>query len=141
MDYKELLKLRQRAGGLNKHLGIRVLEISEGTAVAELDLTPETLNPLGNAHGGTLFTLCDVAAGSAAASHGRVAVTLSGVINYLRPGREGHTLRAVASELKAGKNTSVYNVDVHDMDGAMVANCTFTMFYTGLRVEDAWQAD
>ncbi|MGE4549351.1 MAG: PaaI family thioesterase [Intestinibacillus sp.] len=141
MDYQELLKLRQRAGGLNKHLGIRVLEISEGAATAELDLTPETLNPLGNAHGGTLFTLCDVAAGSAAASHGRVAVTLSSIINYLRPGKAGETLRATASELKTGKNTSVYNVDVRDTEGALIANCTFTMFYTGLRVEDAWQAD
>ena len=42
-------------------------------AAFEVDLTPELLNPLGMAHGGTIFTLCDIAAGSAAASQGTVS--------------------------------------------------------------------
>lgn len=140
MDCKELLKLRQRSDGLNRYMNIQILDISEGAAVAELDLTPEMLNPLGVAHGGSIFTLCDAAAGSAAASRGRLAVTLSGVINYLRPGKASETLRAEASELKAGKSTSVYSVDVYDTAGTLVSNSTFTMFYTGQRAEDVWGA-
>ena len=141
MDYKEMVGLRQRMRGFNKHVGVRVIEITEGGAVAELDLTPQTLNPLGNAHGGAIFTLCDSAAGSAAASRGRIAVTLSGVINYLRPGIAGKTLRAAATEIKAGRSTAVYNVDVFDPEGTQVSNCTFTMFYTGLSVGEIWAAD
>lgn len=138
MDHTELLKLRQRATGINRYLGIRVLEISDGGAVCELDVTPETLNPLGMAHGGTIFTLCDIAAGSAAASRGNVAVTLTGSINYLKPGVEGERLRAVAAEIKAGKSTAVYTVDVVDGKGARIANSTFTMFYTGRKAEEVW---
>ncbi|MCB6365586.1 PaaI family thioesterase [Intestinibacillus massiliensis] len=141
MDYKEMIDVRQRMRGMNRHVGVRVVEITEGGAVAELDLTPQTLNPLGNAHGGAIFTLCDSAAGSAAAARGRIAVTLSGSINYLRPGRAGKTLRAVASELKSGRNTAVYTVDVYDTDGTLVSNCTFTMFYTGQTVDEVWAAD
>lgn len=141
MDYKQLVEMRRRMGGFNAHIGVKVVEITEGGAVAELAVTPETQNPLGNAHGGAIFTLCDSAAGSAAASRGRIAVTLSGVINYMRPGKADTLLRAVASECKAGRNTAVYAVDVFDLADKLIANCTFTMFYTGQRVEDVWKID
>ncbi len=36
----------------------------DGGATVEVELTDELLNPLGMAHGGTIFTLCDIAAGS-----------------------------------------------------------------------------
>ena len=76
-EIERILKLRQEANGLNKLMHMRVITLDEdGGATVELDLTDELLNPLGMAHGGTIFTLCDIAAGSAAASHGIVAVTL-----------------------------------------------------------------
>ena len=75
MTIEEILKLRQEAGGLNKLMHMHVVTLDkDGGATVELDLTPELLNPLGMAHGGTIFTLCDIAAGSAAASQGTVAV-------------------------------------------------------------------
>ena len=77
MTIEEILKLRQEAGGLNKLMHMHVVTLDkDGGATVELDLTPELLNPLGMAHGGTIFALCDIAAGSAAASQGTVAVTL-----------------------------------------------------------------
>lgn len=90
MTIEEILKLRQEAGGLNKLMHMHVVTLDkDGGATVELDLTPELLNPLGMAHGGTIFTLCDIAAGSAAASQGTVAVTLDSTIHYYRPGRCG----------------------------------------------------
>ena len=72
MTIEEILKLRQEAGGLNKLMHMHVVTLDkDGGATVELDLTPELLNPLGMAHGGTIFTLCDIAAGSAAASQAR----------------------------------------------------------------------
>ena len=66
MTIEEILKLRQEAGGLNKLMHMHVVTLDkDGGATVELDLTPELLNPLGMAHGGTIFTLCDIAAGSA----------------------------------------------------------------------------
>ena len=96
MTIEEILKLRQEAGGLNKLMHMHVVTLDkDGGATVELDLTPELLNPLGMAHGGTIFTLCDIAAGSAAASQGTVAVTLDSTIHYYRPGRCGKKLTAV----------------------------------------------
>ena len=99
MEIGEILKMRQDANGLNKLMHTHVVTLDkDGGATVEIELTDEVLNPLGMAHGGTIFTLCDIAAGSAAASQGTVAVTLDSNIHYYRPGRAGHKLTAVAYE-------------------------------------------
>ena len=137
MTIEKILKLRQEAGGLNKLMHMHVVTLDEhGGATVELELTEELLNPLGMAHGGTIFTLCDIAAGSAAASRGTVAVTLDSTIHYYRPGKAGKKLTAVAYERKRGRTTSVYMVEVHDDEGKHLAAATFTMFYTGATLDD-----
>ena len=137
MEIAEILKLRQNANGLNKLMNMHVITLDkDGGATVEDELTDELLNPLGMAHGGTIFTLCDIAAGSAAASQGTVAVTLDSNINYYRPGRAGHRLTAVAYERKRGRKTSVFIVEVHDDEGKHIADAAFTMFYTGQTLDD-----
>jgi len=137
VEIAEILKLRQNANGLNKLMNMHVITLDkDGGATVEVELTDELLNPLGMAHGGTIFTLCDIAAGSAAASQGTVAVTLDSSINYYRPGRAGHRLTAVAYERKRGRKTSVFMVEVHDDEGKHIADATFTMFYTGQTLDD-----
>ena len=116
MTIEEILKLRQEAGGLNKLMHMHVVTL--------------------DTHGGTIFTLCDIAAGSAAASQGTVAVTLDSTIHYYRPGRCGKKLTAVAYERKRGRKVSVYMIEVHDDEGKHIADATFTMFYTGATLDD-----
>ena len=120
----------------NKYNHIFATDIEPELAVVEAELRPESMNPLGMAHGGTIFTLCDIAAGSAAASQGTVAVTLDSTIHYYRPGRCGKKLTAVAYERKRGRKVSVYMVEVHDDEGKHIADATFTMFYTGATLDD-----
>lgn len=137
MTIEEILKLRQEASGLNQLMHMRVITLDkDGGATVQLELTEDLLNPLGLAHGGTIFSLCDIAAGSAAASHGLVAVTLDSNIHYYRPGQLGKTLTAVAYERKRGRKTAVYMVEVHDDDHRHIADATFTMFYTGQTLAD-----
>ena len=126
MEIAEILKLRQNANGLNKLMNMHVITLDkDGGATVEVELTDELI-----------FTLCDIAAGSAAASQGTVAVTLDSNINYYRPGRAGHRLTAVAYERKRGRKTSVFMVEVHDDEGKHIADATFTMFYTGQTLDD-----
>ncbi len=133
---KQVLEWRQQTDGFNHYVGIRVVGIGDGTSEVEADLTPQMLNPLGMAHGGMIYTLCDAAAGTAAASRGRIAVTLTGSINYLRPGYGGSRLRGHAIEIKSGNQTAVYDVLVDDGTDRQIARATFTMFYTGKTIED-----
>ena len=73
MEIAEILKLRQNANGLNKLMNMHVITLDkDGGATVEVELTDELLNPLGMAHGGTIFTLCDIGRlGGGLAGHGR----------------------------------------------------------------------
>lgn len=130
-DTLAFLRQRQENGGFNELLGMRIRTIRPGYAEVELPAGHGTLNTLGNAHGGAIYALCDTAAGTAAASYGRVGVTLDASIQYLRPGKSGQSLFAKTREIKVGKTTAVYGVTVTDEDGIEIAQATFTMFYIG----------
>lgn len=124
------LRTRQENGGYNGMHGLRVVAVREGYAEVMLPASEKILNPLGDIHGGAIYTLCDVAAGTAAASRGRVGVTLSANVNYLRPGRAGEALTAVTKEVKHGRQTAVYEVEVTQGE-RVIASAIFTMFYVG----------
>ncbi len=124
------LRERQENGGYNKMHGLRVQAVREGYAEVLLPASGDLLNPLGNVHGGAIYTLCDVAAGTAGASRGRVGVTLSASINYLRPGYAGEALTAVTREIRYGRQTAVYEVTVRQGE-RLIATALFTMYYAG----------
>ena len=118
MTIEQILKMRQEASGLNKLMHMRVITLDkDGGATVELDLTEELLNPLGLAHGGTIFTLCDIAAGSAAASHGLVAVTLDSNIHYVKGVKQGR-LRIEARSIHCGRTTLVVETKIRMKRGS-----------------------
>ena len=62
--------------GFNSHNHIVVTEVGEGTSVVEVEMTQDAMNPLGMAHGGLIFSMCDVATGVAARTGGRITVKI-----------------------------------------------------------------
>ena len=134
-DTLAFLRQKQENGGFNELLGMRIRTIRPGYAEVELPADERVLNALVNAHGGAIYALCDTAAGTAAASYGRVGVTLNASIQYLRPGKKGQSLFAKTQEIKVGRTTAVYGVTVTDEDDTEIAQATFTMFYIGERTE------
>lgn len=130
-DILQHLRDNREWGNLYHELhGLSILSLSDGYAEVYLPARPEVLNPMGKFHGGAIYTLCDVAAGTAAAARGRLAVTLSSSMSYMRPGHNEEGLTAKTTELKYGKTTAVYSVDVYQGD-RLIANGQFTMFFTG----------
>lgn len=129
-DILQRLKNRHEHGIYHQLHGLKILSLTDGYAEVFMPARPEILNPLGNVHGGAIYTLCDVAAGTAAASRGRIGVTLSSSMTYLRPGHSTEGLLAKTHELKNGRTTAVYNVDVYQAD-RLIASGQFTMYFTG----------
>lgn len=130
-DILQHLKYRhERENKYHQMHDLKIISLNDGYAEVYLPARPEVLNPLGNFHGGAIYTLCDVAAGTAAASRGRVAVTLSSAMNYMRPGHSDEGLLAKTKELKCGRTTAVYSVDVYQ-GARLIANGQFTMYFTG----------
>ncbi|WP_232735809.1 PaaI family thioesterase [Alteribacter populi] len=97
-------------------LGIELKEISEGTAVAELDVVEHMLNSHGTVHGAVTFAIADYVFAVACNSYGKTSVGLSTTVNYMAAGKKGSRLRAIATEEKKNHRTSWYKVRVESDD-------------------------
>lgn len=128
MDLEKLTIFRNKNNPYATLLGIRVEEIGPGTARVTLHLEDKHLNPVGVPHGGVYFSMADTACGSAMASHGYYAVTISTSYDFLRSGRPGDTLTAVATEVKGGRTICVYDVRITNQDGVLLGTGTFTFY-------------
>ncbi len=117
--------------GLMGHLGIRVTRATPARVDAEMDVTPQHLQPFGYLHGGASVALAETAAsvgGFLNAPEGHAAFGLEINANHLRP-VAGGTLRAVAEPLHVGRTTQVWRIDLRDSDGRLVcaARCTLAV--------------
>ncbi|MGN0993687.1 MAG: PaaI family thioesterase [Butyricicoccus sp.] len=127
----EYLRSRLHKCEYHRLCGLNIISFGKGFAEVIMEPHKEILNPMGAVHGGAIFTLCDLAAGAAAASYGQASVTQCANISFLRPGKGTQRLTAKTRELKKGRSTGIYEVTVTDEDDEMVARATMTMFFVG----------
>ena len=113
MTKQDKIKLMNSCSGFNMHNGIVISDISDELCVVEGELKPQAMNPLGMAHGGFVYSLCDVAAGALVGQNGGEFVTLSANMSYLRPS-QGTRLRAEGRLLKKGRTVCVVDTFVYD---------------------------
>ncbi|MEG2097330.1 MAG: PaaI family thioesterase, partial [Pseudoflavonifractor sp.] len=106
-------------------------QMSKERAVVSLLPNEHSLNPLGNVHGGALFTLADCAAGALSRAVGNgIYVTLGGNLNFVKGVSTGE-ISATATLLHGGRSTIVVNVDICNAQNALLAQGSFTFFRTG----------
>jgi acyl-CoA thioesterase len=103
-----------------EQMGIELIEISPGRAVARMKLTEQHYNALDIAHGAALFALADVAFAAASNSHGTQAVGVNATISYTRAVSTG-TLTAEANELSRARRLATYTVNITDDTGETAA--------------------
>jgi len=114
--------------GFIKTNNYKVLKVKENYCELEGKLTETSLNPFGIAHGGFIFGLADTAAGIAAMTDGRKAVTINSTIEYFNVGK-GSTLKAIAKCLKSGKNISNFEVYIYDDNEKLIAKININYYY------------
>ncbi|WP_243176264.1 PaaI family thioesterase [Enterocloster alcoholdehydrogenati] len=120
--------------GLRRHIQpiggqehLKIIEVGPGHVRLSLELTSEALNLYGSAHGGFLFSLCDIAAGMAVYAYETANVTQSADIHFVKGVRSG-TVYVEATAVHKGKKTVVSQVNITDEHGALITTGTFTMF-------------
>ena len=123
------LELFRSYDDFNRHNGLRLTDVDDGTATVEVTLRKEGLNPRGIAHGGLIFTLCDVATGVAARTGGRTTVSQDASIYFLRPGVNTEKLTAKGRVLKEGRTTGYAEAEVFNDDGTLIAKAAVTVHY------------
>ncbi len=131
MQNETMEELKNRLNSSSQYLqsnDMHVVEVKQGYAKVEMLIDEQILNVHGYVHGGALYSLADTAAGAASFATGRDSVTLSGSINYIKPGTGGK-LFGIAQEISAGRTTGVYEVFIFNDQDILLTQATFTMFF------------
>ena len=128
MTDEELLKQMEEGTGFFHHNNYHVEKAVPGDVVVRVDLTEDSMNPYGIAHGGIIFGLGDIVMGMLAKDTEKKAVTLDSTINYLHPGK-GKYLKATGKIIKDGNATCLVQASIYDEKEKLVAIMTGTYYY------------
>ncbi len=130
MDQKELDRLNKMVKGtLMESLGIKFTEANSNCVCGEMPVDERTLQPFGILHGGAFMALAETlgSAGSIIGvdtnKHQVFGIEMKG--NYIRSIKSG-TVYGKATPIHKGKNTQLWNVDMTDGDGNLLATCRIT---------------
>jgi len=118
--HEEDIKKFFKQDKLAKYLGIELVEVLDGGAIAKLDIQDEHLNSIGTVHGGTIFTLADFTFAVAASTQGKISVAINVNISYMKAARNG-TLIAIAKKISLNPKIGSYTVNVYDDKGDIIA--------------------
>lgn len=102
----------------------------DGCGIVRMPLKDFHRNKMGNAHGGAIFTLTDMAFAAACKNLGIHCVTAQSSISYLSSGT-GEYLRAEAELVKLGKHLAVFDIIVTDSNRRKVAKAVVTGYLVG----------
>ena len=130
MELKELQE-RFRSDRFAAAMGAEILEARPGYAKCGLVLGELHRNAAGGVMGGVTFTLADFAFAVAANGFSdRVTVSQHVSITFLAVAK-GRRLLAEARQLKAGRTTCLFQVEVRDELGTYVAHAAVNGFAVG----------
>ncbi len=102
-------------------LGIRLISVGPGSGSVEMTVRADMVNGHDIAHGGIVFALADTAFAVACNSHNIVNVAQSCTINFTRPALLVDILKASAKEITRGRRSGVYDIEVKNQNGKIVA--------------------
>jgi acyl-CoA thioesterase len=102
-------------------LGIQIVDVSPGRAVARMTVTESMINGVNLAHGGYLFLLADTALAFAAQTRGRPIVSAHAHITFIAPARACDALSAIAEERTWYGRSAVYDIAVRNQDDLLIA--------------------
>lgn len=115
-------------------LGLQVEAVEPGYCRLRLVVRPDMLNGFGALHGGATFAAADTAFALACNSHGRQSVGLSATVDYLEAGRLGDELTVEAREVSLKHKASVYQVQVVNQAGVVLALFKGTAYRTSQEI-------
>lgn len=133
MEQKELEQITRDRIAKNLFMNYNHLElvfITPDYCECRLVVRPESTNHYGFVHGGALFSLADVTAGSLAHADGHRHVTQNASFYNISNQKDG-IITCRASIIHRGRNTCVTSAKITGNSGKLLATGTFTYFCVG----------
>jgi acyl-CoA thioesterase len=105
----------------SESLGMTVVVNEPGHSVVTMTIREDMLNGFAITHGGFVFALADTAFAIACNDSDLVTVAAGADITFLKATTAGDVLTATAIERAKAGRSGIYDVEVLDADGAIVA--------------------
>jgi 1,4-dihydroxy-2-naphthoyl-CoA hydrolase len=120
----EIAEMLNRLPGWVKEMGIVILSASADEVTCEWDVAEKHLQGYGIVHGGVhcgvIETLASIGAALVAQARGQQVAGLENSTSFIRAVRSGK-LRAVARPVTRGRTTQVWESEIRDEEGRLVA--------------------
>jgi acyl-CoA thioesterase len=130
-DVKRFVENDRFAG----HLGVEILEFTDGRAKARMAIQNHHLNSAGTVHGGAIFALADAVFSAASNSHGTLAMAINVSISYFKA-VSGGALTAAAEEVSLNPRLATYLIPVYDEQGNKIALFQGTVYRKKESIKD-----
>jgi len=127
MELKEIQAFFSEKDRFARHCGVELLEVTEGSAKARMEIGEDHLNGVGIVHGAAIFTLADLVFAAASNSHGTVSVAINANINFIKATSTG-VLTAEAEEVSFHPRLGTYEIKIRDGEGDLVATFQGTVY-------------
>lgn len=102
-------------------LGMVLDSVAEGQACVSMEVREDMVNGLDICHGGMIFSLADSAFAFACNTQNQRAVAANCSIDFIAPAHKGDRLTARATALHQGKRNGIYDVQVSNQRGRLIA--------------------
>ena len=126
-----IVKHMLHTDAFSQWLGVDIVEIKEGYSKIKMKVREEMMNGLNVIHGGIAFSLADSAFAFACNSRNNLSLALETSISFLKPVFIDDELTAEAKEIRNGKSTGVYMVDITNQHNQLIGLFKGTCFRTG----------
>ena len=103
-------------------LGIKVLEITEGSCKLKMTVRKEMTNGFNIAHGGISYSLADSALAFAANSDGIQSLSVETSISHTKKVISGDTLIAETQEISKDDKNALYNINITNQNNIEIAH-------------------
>lgn len=116
--------------GFDRLYGLRLIEISDSEARAQVDVREELKQPAGLVHGGVYASIAEaissIATGMTVLQEGSVAMGMANATSFLRPITSG-TIHAHATRFHRGRTTWLWDVRFTDDEDRLCAVTRMTI--------------
>lgn len=134
-QFKKLIGIESKDSSpspLGRWLNGTLLAVSEGTITVSFVIRDEMTNPAGIMHGGIAAAMMDEVIGMTTLTLGNEAFFAAASLNvdFLRPGRNGETIKVVAEIIRVGKTMVHVECRIYNETGKLISKATSNMVKT-----------
>lgn len=116
-------------------LGLQIDATETAYCKLHFEITDQMLNGFAVVHGGVLFAAADSAFAFACNSHGTLTLALNADIAFTRTAHSGDILTVEAKAIHQGGRTGVYQVDITNAAGELIALFKGTAYRTSKPID------